>query len=114
MDRDLLVVFDDLELRMLHAEPVLAQAWLTENHQPLAGRDHFLDVMQVEPAQHQRLAERVRIRFFQGRFKDFFPPAESNQPCLDDFAADQDWRLAFLTRESSEMRPVFVTPRIMR
>jgi hypothetical protein len=70
------VVLDDLEFGMLHAKAFPAQARLSENHEALASRNHLLDVVKVEPTQNERLAEGVRIRFFQSRLKDFLPAAE--------------------------------------
>ena len=62
MNRLLLVALDHFELRMLHADALAAQPRLSEDDQTLAGRDHLLHVMEIEPAKHQRLAERIRIR----------------------------------------------------
>src|SRR5215470_12473686 len=42
MDRYLFVVFNDLELRMIHAYSLPAPARLTKNNDALAGHDHFL------------------------------------------------------------------------
>src|SRR4051794_2375047 len=98
---------------MLHAHPIFAEARLAENDEALSGRDHFLDVMQIEPAQDERLAERIRIRFFQRRLEDLFPTAEPDQARLDYFAADQNWGIAFLSRKRGEMGSVFIAPRIM-
>ncbi len=72
----LVIVLDHLEFGMLHAEPLSAEARLSENDQALSARNHLLDVVQVEPAQNERLAEGVRIRFFQSRLEDFLPAAE--------------------------------------
>ena len=99
MDGNFFVVLDHFKIRMLHAHAILAETRFAENHESLPGRDHFLDVMQVEPAQHQRLAERVGRRFFQGRFEDFFPASKTNQPRFNDFAADEDRGFAFFARE---------------
>jgi hypothetical protein len=35
---------------MLHANPLTALSRLSKNHQPLAGENHLLHVMQIEPA----------------------------------------------------------------
>ncbi len=114
MNRFLLVVLDHFKLRMLHANALPAQPRLSENDQALAGRDHFLHVVQIEPAQHERLAERVRVRFLQGRFEDLLPAAETPQRRLRHLAANTDRRLAFLAREAGKLLPIFVPPRIMR
>src|SRR5260370_15595681 len=63
MDRFLFVVFDHFELGMIHANTRPAQSRLAKNDELLAGGDHFLDIMQIEPATDERLAQRVRIRF---------------------------------------------------
>jgi hypothetical protein len=63
MDRCLLVVLNHFELGMIHANPLPAQSRLAENDELLAGSDHFLDVMQIEPATDQRLTERVCVQF---------------------------------------------------
>ena len=63
VDRFLLVVLDHFEFGMIHANTVPTQSRLAENDKLLAGGDHFLDVMQIEPATDERLAQRVRIRF---------------------------------------------------
>ena len=78
MNRDFLVVLDHLKFRMFHAKALTAQTRLAENDQTLAGQDHFLDVMQIEPAQHERLAEGVRVAFLQGDFEDFFASGRSD------------------------------------
>src|ERR1700693_2319146 len=62
MDRLLLVVLDQLELGMIHANALPAQSRFAENDELLSGLDHFLDVMQIEPATDERLAQGVRIR----------------------------------------------------
>ena len=58
----------------------------TEDDKPLPGRDHFLDVMQIEPATGERLTERVRVAFFQHRFKNF-ASAETHETGFNDIAA---------------------------
>ncbi len=63
MDRFLLVVLDHFKFRMIHANPTSAQPGLAKDNKLLTGGDHFLHVMQVEPAADQGLAQRVRIRF---------------------------------------------------
>src|ERR1700730_1794115 len=114
MDRYLLVVLDHLELRVIHANALAAQARFSEYDQLLSGRDHFLHVMQVEPAQRERLAQCIRIRFFQRRFEDFFPTAETPQLRFDHLAAKANWGIAFLAREMRKLMSIFVTPRKMR
>ena len=58
----------------------------TEDDEPLSGRDYFLDVMQIEPATGERLAERVRVAFFQHRFKNL-AAAETHETGFNDIAA---------------------------
>ena len=113
MDRNLLVVFDHLEFRMLHAEALSPQARFAEDDQSLSGQNHFLDVMQIEPAQDERLAQGVRFAFLQGRFKNPLPAAEAVKARLDHFTTDTNRLLAFFTREAGKFAPVLVPPRVM-
>src|SRR5947209_17672994 len=113
MDRDLIVVFDHLKFRVLQAKPMAAQPWLSENDHTLAGRDHLLDIVKVEPAQDQWLTKRVRIPLLDCRLEDFFPTAKPDQPCLDYLAAKEDWHIAFLVGKWGEFASVFVSPRVM-
>ena len=99
---------------MLHAEPLSAQARLAENDQALPGRDHLLHVMQVEPAQDERLAQGVRFAFLQGGFEDLLSATEAIEARLDHFAAKANRLLAFFARKSGELPPVFMPARIMR
>src|ERR1700675_3589636 len=57
MDRFFLIVLDHFELRMIHTNPASAQPRLAVDDELLAGGDHFLDVMQVEPAADQGLTQ---------------------------------------------------------
>ena len=86
MDRSLLVVLNHFELGMIHANPLPAQSRLAENDELLAGSDHFLDVMQIEPATDQRLTERVCVQFLQCRLENLFPTTETPKRRLDHFA----------------------------
>ena len=113
MNRNFLVVFDDFEFRMFHAETLTAQTRFAENDQALAGHDHLLDVMQIEPAADERLTEGVRIASCSVTSKDFFPAAEAIESRLDHFAAETDWLFAFLPRKSGKLAPILVPPRIM-
>jgi hypothetical protein len=63
MDRYLFIVLNHLELRMIHANSLSAQTRPAENNDALPGGDHFLHVMQVEPAAHERLTQRIRLGF---------------------------------------------------
>ncbi len=114
VDRFLFVIFDHFKLGMIHAKALAAKLRLPENHQLLTGGDHFLDVMQIEPATDQRLTQRVRVRFLQCGFEDFFPAAESAQRGFDYFAGQTNRRVAFFAREPRKLMSIFVTPRKVR
>src|SRR2546428_5610193 len=114
MNRNLLIIFNHLELRMIHANPLTTKLWFTENNKPLTGRDHLLDVMQIEPSADEGLAERICIRFLQSRFEDFFPPAEATQLRLGHLPAETDCLIAFLTWETRKLATIFVASRKMR
>ena len=111
MDRYFLIVLDDLELRMLHAEPLTAQLRLPENDQPLAAHDHFLHVVDVEPAEHERLTERVRLALLERDLEDFFPATETFDLRFSDLAAKTERLLALLAREADELAPILVPAR---
>src|SRR5439155_4401611 len=81
---------------------------------PLTGCDHFLHVMQIEPAADERLAERVRIRLLQCRFENLFPAAKPAQRSLRDLAAQTNRSVAFLARKLRKLMPIFVASWIMR
>ena len=98
---------------MLHAEPLSPQPWFSEDHQSLPGRDHFLHVMQIEPAENQRLAQRIRIRILQRRLENLLPTAEPDQACIDDFAAKKNWQLTFLARKRGKLGAILVATRKM-
>ena len=114
VNRYFLVIFDHLKFGMVHANSFAPQFRLSENDQLLPGRDHLLHVMQIEPAQGERLTQSIRVRFLQRGLKDFFPAAESKHPRLGHFAAQTDRRIAFLAREFRKLMPIFVAPREMR
>jgi hypothetical protein len=99
---------------MFHANTRPAQAWPAEDDQALPGQDHLLDVMKIEPAKYERLAEGVGLDFLQSGFEDFPAPAEAKEPRLYDFAAKTNRLVAFFVRKSGELAPVFVTAGIMR
>src|SRR5262249_28081722 len=99
MNRNLLVILDDFELRMVHANSLSAQARLAKDHHALTGDDHFLNVMQIEPSAHQRLAQSVWVRFLQRGLENFLPTAETPQRCLDHFPAKADRNITFFTRK---------------
>src|SRR5438270_6603064 len=113
MNRFLLVVLDHLELGMIHANPISAQARLAEYDELLAGGDHFLDVMQIKPATDERLAQRVRIRFLQSRLENLFPAPETPERCFDHFAGQTDWDVALIAREFRKLVSIFVSSREM-
>ncbi len=114
VNREFVVVFDHLELWMFHANALTAQSRLPEDDQSLTGRDHLLHIVKIEPAEHERLAERIRIRLLQSRLENLLPAAEASHRGLRYFAADANRRVAFLPWESGELPPVFVPSRKMR
>src|SRR5215204_3290456 len=59
MDRYLFIILDHLKLRMIHANSCPAQTWPAENNNALTRSDHFLHVVQIEPAAHERLTQRI-------------------------------------------------------
>jgi len=99
---------------MFHAEPLPAPARFAEDDQTLAGQNHFLDVVEIEPAQNEGLAEGVRIAFLQGRFEDSLAAAKMIEARLDYFAAETNRLLTFFSWEAGELAPVFVTSGIVR
>ena len=113
MDRPLLVVLDHFELRMIHANARPAQSRLAVDDKLLAGRDHFLHVMQIEPATDQRLTERVCVWFLQRRFENFFPTAETAQRCFNNFAGQTNRHVAFIAREFRKLMSIFMPAREM-
>src|SRR6058998_1580031 len=96
VDRDFFVVLDYFELRVIHANPLPSQTRFAEDNEALPRGDHLLDIMQVKPTTHERLAQRARIRLLQRRLKNLFPSAETAQLCLDDFSAQADRHVALL------------------
>src|SRR5438552_6453625 len=99
---------------MIHANAVASQPRFAKNDQALTRGDHFLHVMQIEPAADERLAERIRIRLVPWRFENLFPAATPAQRSLDHLAAQTDRRVAFLARKFRKLLPIFVPSRIMR
>ena len=114
MDRYLLVILNDLKLRVLHANSVSAQPRLTKDHHTLAGGDHFLYVMQIEPSAHERLAQSVWVRFLQRGLENFLPTAEATQRRLDHLPAKTDRNITLFARKPRKFRSVFMAPRKVR
>src|SRR5215831_8140145 len=114
MDRYLFIVLDHFEFRMIHTNSFSTETRLAENNDALTSCDHFLDVMQIEPAAHERLTQRIRLRFLQRRFEDFFPAAKPAQRRFDHLSAETDRALGFFPRKLWELGPVLMTPREMR
>src|SRR5438094_108477 len=102
MNQNLVVVFDYLKFWMIDEQTRAFALDATEHNQPLPGRNHLLDVMQIKPAAGERLAERVRATFLQQRFKDF-APAETHQSRLCDLAAQPNRDDGFFTRGPSRL-----------
>src|ERR1700756_3524023 len=113
MDRYFFIVLDDLKLRMIHADSLSPQTGFSEDDDALAGRDHFLHVMQVEPPAHQRLAQSICLRFLERGFKDFFPSAKTAQRSLCHLATKAHRNIAFFVRKTRELSPIFVASRKM-
>src|SRR5882724_3016254 len=85
----------------------------TEHNQPLPGRNHLLDVMQIKPAAGERLAECVRTTFLQHCLKNF-AAAKTHNSRLCDLAAQTNRDDGFFTRKSAKLPPIFVPTWIMR
>ena len=98
---------------MFHADALPTQFRFAENDEALPGQDHLLDVMQIEPATDERLAESVGAALFEGDFEDFFPATETFDLSFRYFAAKTNRLFAFLARKPGELGAIFVPPRIM-
>src|SRR4030095_12553666 len=114
MDRYLFIVLDHLKLRMIHANSFSTQTRPAENNDALTRGDHFLHVMQIEPAAYERLTQRIRLRFLQRRFKDFLPAAKPAKRCFDHLSAETDGSVGFFPGKLRELGPILMTPREMR
>ena len=114
MDRYLFIVLDHLKLRMIHANSFSTQTRSAENNDALTRGDHFLHVMQIEPATYERLTQRIRLRFLQRRFKDFLPAAKPAHRRFDHLPAETDGSVGFFPRKLCELSPILMTPREMR
>src|SRR5882762_11825224 len=110
MDRYFLIILDDLELRVIHANPFSAQTRLSKNNQALPGHNHFLHVMQVEPSADHRLTESICLRLLERGLKNFFPSAKTTHRSFDYLAAKTNRNVAFLARKTRELRAVFMAP----
>src|SRR5947207_8483083 len=113
MNQNLFVVFDYLKFWMIDEQTRAFALDATEHNQPLPGRNHLLDVMQIKPAAGERLAERVRATFLQHRFKDF-APAETHQSRLCYLAAQTNRDDGLFTRNSAKLQPILVPSSILR
>jgi hypothetical protein len=113
MNRDFVIVLDDFEFRMFHANTLATLTRLTKNDQALAGHDHLLDVMQVEPAADEWLTEGVRIAFLKGHFENLFPAAEAIESRPGHLAAQTDRLLALFSWKFGKLAPILMPPRIM-
>src|SRR6476659_7384154 len=111
MDRYLFIVLDHLKLRMIHANSFSTQTRLAENNDALTRGNHFLHVMQIEPATHERLTQRIRLRFLQCRFKDFLPAAKPAHRRLDHLPAETDGSVGFFPRKLWKLGSILMTPR---
>src|ERR1043165_903927 len=107
------IILDNFKFRVVDADAVAAETWLTEDDQLLTGGDHLLDVMQIEPAKSERLTQRVWIRLLQGCFEDLFPAAEPAERGFDHLATQTDRLIGFFAREMRKFMPIFITSRIM-
>src|SRR4249919_248249 len=114
MNRYLFIVLNHLKLRMIHANSFSTQTRSAENNDALTCSDHFLYVMQIEPAACERLTQRIRLRLLQRRFKDFLPAAKPPERCVDHLAAKTNGNIGFFPRKLWELGPILMTPREMR
>src|SRR5262245_24555809 len=114
MHRYLFIVLDDFKLRMIHANSFSTQTRPPENHDALTRGDHFLHVMQIEPATYEWLTQGSRLRFLQRRLKDFFPAAKPAQRCFDHLPAETDGSVGFFSGKLWELGPILMAPREMR
>src|SRR6188474_734765 len=114
MDRHLFIVLDHLELRMIHANSFSPQTGFAENDNALTRGDHFLHVMQIEPAAYKRFTQRIRVRFLQRCFKDFLPAAKPAQRRFDHLPAKTDGSVSFFPGKLWELGPILMTSREMR
>src|SRR6266498_3991996 len=108
MDRYFLIVLDHFELRKIHANSLPAETWLSKDNNTLAGGDHFLLVMQVEPSTHQRLAQSICLRLLERGLKNFFPSAKTTQRRFNYLTAKTDRNIAFLAWKTRELGAIFV------
>src|SRR2546423_6173764 len=98
---------------MVHAKTFAAQLRFSEHDQLLAGRDHFLHVMQIEPAQDEWLTQSIRVRFLKRCFEDFFPTTKAKHSRLDHLAAKTNRHIALFVWKFRELMSIFIAPRIM-
>src|SRR5262249_23684090 len=113
MNRNLLVVFNHFKLRMLHADPLSPLSWFSKNDQALTGKNHFLHVMRIKPAEHKRLTQSVRLIFLESCLEDLFAASKAKQTGFCYFAAKANRRRSSFPWKASEFAPVFMSPRIM-
>src|SRR5207249_7880743 len=99
---------------MIHANPFSTQTRPAENNDALTRGDHFLHVMQIEPAAHERLTQRIRLRFLQRRFKDFLPATKSAQRRFDHLPAETDGSVGFFSGKLWGLGPFLMTSRELR
>src|SRR5262249_15689158 len=99
---------------MVHANSLSAQPWLAEDNKALAGRNHFLHVMQVKRSASERPVKCVGVRFLQRALKIFFQTAETPQRSLYPLSAETNRNIAFFARKLRKFRPVFMASRKMR
>ena len=113
MNRNFVVVLDNLEFRMFHADALTALTRFAENDQALAGQDHLLDVMQIEPPADEWLTESVWIGFLQRHLENFFPTAKAIKSRLGHLPAQTDWLFALFPRKFAKRPPVLMPSWIM-
>src|SRR5690242_15325053 len=99
---------------MIHAHSFSTQPRPAENNNALTCGNHFLHVMQIEPAAYEWLTQRIRLRFLQRRFEDFLPAAKPPQRRFDHLSAKTDTSVGFFPRKLWELGSILVTPREMR
>src|SRR6185369_10192131 len=108
MNRNLLVIFNRFKLWMLHADPLSPLSWFAKNDQTLTGKNHLLHVMRIEPAEHQRLTQGMRLIFLESCLEDLFPASKAKQTGFCYFAAKANRRISFFPWKASEFAPVFM------
>ena len=102
----------DLELGMLHDEPLSAQFGTTIGDHAGACEDRFLHMEEIEPTQDQASAKGCSGQFLQFRFKATHA-SETPEDRFADRAAETECAFTFRIRKMVKETPVLVPPGIM-